>query len=205
MKDIIIIQDGENYHLFLGDTGVWLNATEMERLQVSVSQFKVAKKPETYEAGKLYCFGFKGVYYTALLIEDDGGGTLRFGEHVVWSRRAKKAFASALYSTKEMILSKELCTSMVIADEDDMHVFVKYKREAEKVKANRFKSFDRVLVRDYEDECWKLAIFIKYNKEKEMPYHCFLIDTGASTDFRFCEPYEGNESAAYDDKEILPF
>lgn len=44
MKDIIIIQDGENYHLFLGDTGVWLNATEMKRLQVAVSQFKAEQK-----------------------------------------------------------------------------------------------------------------------------------------------------------------
>lgn len=205
MKDIIIIQDGENYHLFFGDTSVWLNAEEMNCLQVAVPQFKVEQKPETYEAGRFYRFEFKGAYYTALLIEDEGGENLRFGEHVVWSKRAKKGYEGAQYSAKEMMLSKVLCTSMVIADEDDMHVFVKYKREAEKVNANRFKLYDKVLVRDHEDECWFPAIFVKCNKEKEMPYHCFLLDTGASTDFRFCEPYEGNESAAYDDKEILPF
>lgn len=206
MKDIIIIQDGENYRLFLGDTSVWLNAEEMNRLQVAVSHFKAAqKKPETYEAGLFYRFEFKGSYYTALLIEDCGGEKLRFGEHVTWSKRAKNGYEGAQYSTKEMMLSKELCTSMTIADKDDLRIFSNYKLKYEKDKANHFKLFDKVLVRDYEDECWFPALFVKCNGAKEMPYKCLLLDTGASTNFRFCEPYEGNESAAYDDKAILPF
>lgn len=209
MKDIIIIQDGENYHLFLGDTSVWLNADEMNRLQVAVPQFKAEQKPETYEAGRFYRFEFKGAYYTALLIEDCGGENLRFGEHVTWSKRAKKGYEGAQYSPNEMILSKELCTSMTIADEDDIHIFchykVKAKMEAVKDKANRFKMYDKVLVRNYEDECWFPAIFVKCSIKKGIPYKCLLLDTGASTDFRFCEPYEGNENAAYNDKEILPF
>ena len=53
---------------------------------------------------------------------------------------------------------------------------------------SEFKPFDKVLVRDSEDQVWHANYFSHYNgKEKELPYACI------AGWFRQCIPYEGNE------------
>ena len=52
----------------------------------------------------------------------------------------------------------------------------------------QFKSFDKVLVRDKEEDLWDINFFSHYKEnEKYFPYACI------NTRYRFCIPYEGNE------------
>lgn len=56
------------------------------------------------------------------------------------------------------------------------------------IKIHEFKPFDRVLVRDWDTEHWKIELFEKYDEtEKDYPYVCL--------NFRYkqCIHFEGNE------------
>ena len=50
-----------------------------------------------------------------------------------------------------------------------------------------FKAFDKVLVRDNNEEEWYANYFSHYKENDGYPYAC--IDCG----YRYCIPYEGNE------------
>lgn len=54
-----------------------------------------------------------------------------------------------------------------------------------------FKPFDRVLVRDCEDDIWKCGFFSHYqhNNCYDTEYYYYTTDTG----YKRCIPYEGNE------------
>lgn len=49
------------------------------------------------------------------------------------------------------------------------------------------KPFDKVLVRDSNDEKWSIDFYKKYEEYKEFHYSCL------SCNFKYCIPYEGNE------------
>ena len=153
------------------------------------------------EIGKYYYFECENeLAYIAKLNDVTDGGTLVFGENIVWNP-IHKDVESGVYSNTTMIFKEKGCSGMRLATRAEIRVL---QREREESRADRFKMFDKVLVRNYDDECWFPALFIKMaGKNKEL-YHCLLLDTGGSTTFNFCEPYEGNESAVYEDKQI-PF
>lgn len=54
----------------------------------------------------------------------------------------------------------------------------------------KFKRFERVLVRDNDDESWRAALFDSKEKYLEYPYYVIVTDNCA---YRYCIPYEGNE------------
>lgn len=184
--------------LALKDSGYSWNA-ETKRIEI-----KTFKK----ESEKYYYFEQENeMAYIAKLIEDCGDGTLRFGEHIMWNPR-KQDIAKAEFYETTLVLQKRNYNGLVPATRAEILTLEKIrKKTAKTVDANtcRFKLFEKVLVRDRVDECWFPAIFVKFDKKKEFKYHCLLLDTGASTDFRFCEPYKHHENFVYDDAEILPF
>ena len=51
-----------------------------------------------------------------------------------------------------------------------------------------FKTFDKVLVRDYENQKWMPMFFEKYSNSKDYHFRCM---NGSS--WKYCVPYEGNE------------
>lgn len=55
-------------------------------------------------------------------------------------------------------------------------------------KEHEFKPFDRVLVRDDEEERWRISLFAKKETDADFPYRCM------GEVYSFCIPYEGNES-----------
>ena len=66
------------------------------------------------------------------------------------------------------------------------------KKEVEKIeqpkKEHEFHPFDKVLVRDFEDDKWEIGFFEKINDNGEaFPFSCL------SENWTFCIPYEGNE------------
>ena len=60
------------------------------------------------------------------------------------------------------------------------------------------KPFDRVLVRDEDDDgnFWKVELFSHYDASSEYPYYCL------SSNYSKCIPYEGNEHLLGTDKEV---
>lgn len=50
-----------------------------------------------------------------------------------------------------------------------------------------FKPYDRVLVRDYDNQCWSPEFFAFLKLGSPLPYQCF------GCPFKQCIPYEGNE------------
>ena len=66
------------------------------------------------------------------------------------------------------------------------------KKEVEKIeqpkKEHEFHPFDKVLVRDFEDDKWQIDFFEKINDDdEEFTFNCL------SENWNFCVPYEGNE------------
>lgn len=181
--------------LALKDSGYKWNA-ETKKVEVNVDGSKEK------EIGKYYYFECENeLAYVAKLNGITGGDTYVFGESIAWNPR-RKGIEDPEYSNTTMILKKKSCTDMVPATKAEVSTLEKLRKVRS---ANRFKLFEKVLVRDRVDECWFPAIFVKFDKKKEFKYHCLLLDTGASTDFRFCEPYKHHENFVYDDAEILPF
>lgn len=64
----------------------------------------------------------------------------------------------------------------------------KYDKEQHKLVKQEFKPFDKVLVRDKNNEPWKADIYLGYDEEdKYYRYKCTRMN------YHFCIPYEGNE------------
>ena len=57
---------------------------------------------------------------------------------------------------------------------------------------SNFKTFDRVLVRDELDKPWRASIFSHYNDSSHKDIYPYI--TINNTEYRYCIPYEGNES-----------
>lgn len=69
----------------------------------------------------------------------------------------------------------------------------KYDKEQHKLVKQKFKPFDKVLVRNLDTDEWLAGFFEKFDKSWNNPYH--IMNLYHRTDFAFkqCIPYEGNE------------
>lgn len=63
----------------------------------------------------------------------------------------------------------------------------KYDKEQRRLVKQLFKSFDKVLVRDVDEQTWCANYFSHYKKDPDYPYVCI------NGSYRYCIPYEGNE------------
>lgn len=63
----------------------------------------------------------------------------------------------------------------------------KYDQEQHKLVKQKFKPFDKVLVRNSDFEHWKIDFYSTYIENKSYHYIC------ASNNYKICIPYEGNE------------
>lgn len=67
----------------------------------------------------------------------------------------------------------------------------RYDKKQHKLIKQKFKPFDKVLVRDNTKEKWSINIFSYLDEEwKEFPYNCL------NAHYRYCIPYESNEHLA---------
>jgi hypothetical protein len=64
----------------------------------------------------------------------------------------------------------------------------KYDKEQHKLVKQKFKPFDKVLIRDEDNQTWRVCLFSHYRKDLSCPYVC----VGCSA-YKQCIPYEGNE------------
>jgi hypothetical protein len=64
----------------------------------------------------------------------------------------------------------------------------KYDKEQHGLVKQKFKPFDKVLIRDGDNQTWRVCLFSHYRKDLSCPYVC----VGCSA-YKQCIPYEGNE------------
>lgn len=86
--------------------------------------------------------------------------------------------AEVVYSYR---ITGKWCVNPAIKHENDL-VLVEYINEP-----CSFKPFDKVLVRDYEGDLWKPALFSHYKEDNEYPFVTMF------RCFKQCIPYGGNE------------
>lgn len=111
--------------------------------------------------------------------------------------------ASIFYSNKSGFAERKVCTAKLYTKANDIlkaklitfieqHYNGKYNPETLKVEPVKptcpFKPFDKVLVRDEEEEVWHANFFSHYMNGKDFPYACCF-----GYVYRFCISYEGNE------------
>lgn len=92
---------------------------------------------------------------------------------------------TTLASTKFTLANKEKRNKLFSALVKEGY---KYDKEQYKLVKQEFKPFDKVLVRDREDQIWRANYFSHYRKtDKSYPYACI------SNHYYYCIPYKGNE------------
>lgn len=90
------------------------------------------------------------------------------------------------YASKKEI--EEIKIKLKESDHQLSKTYLKRFFGAEEKKECEFKPFDRVLVRDYENQNWMPRFFEKYSNSKDYHFRCM---NGSS--WKYCIPYEGNE------------
>lgn len=98
-----------------------------------------------------------------------------------------------VYTSNTVTRSIHLVSIASITDRNTLYSALvregyKYDKEQHKLVKQEFKPFDKVLVRDKNNEPWKADIYLGYDEEdKYYRYKCTRMN------YQFCIPYEGNE------------
>lgn len=157
---------------------------------------KVEKKAKTSPAlqvGKYYYFKVGSrLAYVAKLIERNIIGTLRFGENIVWYPR-KNDFGESEYDDTTLVYNMRNCRCIRPASLHEIQML----EQKRSLRAANLEPFSKVLVRDYKEDKWKPAFFVKISNNKKLPYNCVSLVSGHNISYKHCIPYEGNEKLAF--------
>lgn len=165
----------------------------MEEKSINITEYKDGDI--LYVKGNLCSFVFikKGdgsgenlTLYHAVMYYTSGAIVIQNAEHPVCdSKVAVKTLRYATEAEKKRF---------IINLREEGWIWNADKRELEfvgQLKKQSLKVFDRVLVRDDDDECWNAAIFSHFEEsDPNYPYRAMSI---ASNCWRQCIPYDGNE------------
>lgn len=161
----------------------------------------------TFEVGKLYVFKEEGedgelAIIGKLIDKNESEDTLTFGNQ--YEIENEKFVTDQAFDLR-ISVNKELRE----ATENEVELFNKHyaiwKKENEQP---CFKTFDKVLVRDEKEFKWIPALFVRDRGEgANYRYEALSIQSGKTSGFSSCIPYEGNENIAFTDYDIenLPF
>lgn len=98
-----------------------------------------------------------------------------------------------VYISNTVIRSIQLVSIASITDRNKLYSALvregyKYDKEQHLLIKQEFKPFDKVLIRDEDNQTWRVCLFSHYRKDLSCPYVC----VGCSA-YKQCIPYEGNE------------
>lgn len=170
------------------------------------------EKPEKlkFEIGKLYVFIEEDedgelAIIGELIAKNESEDTLTFGNQ--YEIETEKFVTDQAFDLR-ISVNKELRE----ATENEVELFNKHyaiwKKEKEAKEQPAFKTFDKVLVRDEKEFKWIPALFVRDRGEgANYRYEALSIQSGKTSGFSCCIPYEGNENIAFTDYDIedLPF
>ena len=160
------------------------------------------EKPEklTFEIGKLYVFNEDDedgelTIIGKLIAKNESEDTLTFGNQY---EIENEKFVTDQTFDLSISVNKELRE----ATENEVELFNKHyaiwKKEKEEREQSAFKTFDKVLVRDEEENEWIPALFVRDRGEgANFRYEALSIHSGKTSGFSCCIPFEGNEYLAF--------
>lgn len=183
---LVVSQGKEEY-------GAWFNKKgESDILPDSKLYIKI-KKTETFkdkdilvsDSGFIFMLDTNGKFKTSMHVGLYTNGKLTFGgaarsNDIEWFRRANK---------KERF--KLMFALMESKDNRAIELLNKLRKVEKKVE---LKPFDKVLIKDEENDKWEASFFIR--KVGEL-YECML-----GLKYKYCIPFEGNEHLLEDDQQI---
>lgn len=164
-------------------------------------KFAEQMKPH-FELGKLYFFTEEdedGVLNIVgeLIGKNESQDTLTFGNQYEIETEhfeTHQAFDLRISAHKELReATKEEQDTFNKAHHDWKCKQEDMRRKAAEKREPKFKTFDKVLVRDKDTDNWIPALFIKYAGG----YFVFMLDNTGYTDCEECISYEGNEHLAF--------
>lgn len=214
MKQITILNDNMTYHLLIDDKSVWLNMAELVTLKNTI---ETAIQSGFKEGDFLL---FEGEYdlvtifaaYTSCGSWHEhasislGSMELQTGLHIT-------AYDCEGYNVRQASDEEK----KILLDALDEHGYAwnpetkkvekKAKTSPASLREANLKPFCKVLVRDNKKDKWKPAFFVKISNTAELPYNCVSLVSGRNSSYKYCIPYEGNESLAFTDYDFedLPF
>lgn len=98
-----------------------------------------------------------------------------------------------IFTSNTVLRSMQLVSTVSTTDRDKLYSALvrkgyKYDKEQHLLIKQEFKPFDKVLIRDEDNQTWRVCLFSHYRKDLSCPYVC----VGCSA-YKQCIPYEGNE------------
>ena len=227
MKQITILNDNMTYHLLIDDKSVWLNMAELVTLKNTIetaiqSGFKegdfllfegeydlvtifaaYTSDGSWHEHASISLGSMElqtGLHITANDCERNIIGTLRFGENIVWNPR-KNDFRESEYDDTTLVYNMRNCRCIRPASLHEIQML----EQKRSLREANLKPFCKVLVRDNKEDKWKPAFFVKISNNEKLPYNCVSLVSGHNSSYKYCIPYEGNESLAFTIPDKPPF
>ena len=139
--------------------------------------------------GEFCYFEGKGLCVVSML-EKVNEDTFEFGDCVSWKdgEPDKKQYSINFYKPAK----KEDVTVLRRATKQEYYEYMITKGR------HTFKTFDKVLVRDDDNNEWEPAFFLRMNMDnKNYPYFCKILDIGFAESYKQCVPYKGYEHLAF--------
>lgn len=98
-----------------------------------------------------------------------------------------------VYTSNTVTRSIQLVSIASITDRNTLYSALvregyKYDKEQHLLIKQEFKPFDKVLIRDEDNQTWRVCLFSHYRKDLSCPYVCV-----GCIAYKQCIPYEGNE------------
>lgn len=188
----------------------FFSALEKEGKAWDSDKKRVFDLKPVFEVGKLYVFKEEDedgelAIIGELIAKNESEDTLTFGNQ--YEIETEKFVTDQTFDLR-ISVNKELRE----ATENEVELFNKHydiwKNGKEEKEQPAFKTFDKVLVRDEKEFKWIPALFVRDRGEgANYRYEALSIQSGKTSGFSCCIPYEGHENIAFTDYDIenLPF
>lgn len=188
----------------------FFSALEKEGKAWDSDKKRVFDLKPVFEVGKLYFFKEEDedgelTIIGELIAKNESEDTLTFGNQ--YEIETEKFVTDQTFDLR-ISVNKELRE----ATENEVELFNKHydiwKNGKEEKEQPAFKTFDKVLVRDEKEFKWIPALFVRDRGEgANYRYEALSIQSGKTSGFSCCIPYEGHENIAFTDYDIenLPF
>lgn len=178
----------------------FFSALEKEGKAFDAEKKQIVGLKPAFEIGKLYVFNEDDedgelTIIGELIAKNESEDTLTFGNQ--YEIETEKFVTDQAFDLR-ISVNKELRE----AAENEVELFNKHydiwKNGKEEREQPAFKTFDKVLVRDEEENEWIPALFVRDRGEgANFRYEALSIHSGKTSGFSCCIPFEGNEYLAF--------
>lgn len=204
MKQITILNDNMTYHLLIDDKLVWLNMAELVTLKNTIG----TAIQSGFKEGDFLLFEGEHDLVTIFAAYTSYGSwheyaSISLGSMELQTGLRITAYDCEVYNVRQASDEEK----KILLDALDEHGYAwnpETKKVEEKAKTSpaslreaNLKPFCKVLVRDNKEDKWKPAFFVKISNTAELPYNCVSLASGRNCSYKYCIPYEGNESLAF--------